>query len=198
MKLYKIRISEIEKTSFEKWFSEMTEERKAEVLRLKAAEKQAQKIAAHHLCRSSISEFCGIPETDIILARTEYGKPYAEGLPVHFSVSHSGDYAVCAVSENEIGIDIEKIRKINPNLSTRFASENETEYISSHENGLFEIWTLKEAYFKCIGTGLGPDIKSVSFSIQPSGIICSESGFECSFAEIGQEYICSVCEKTNK
>ena len=196
MKIYSIRISEIEKSGFEKWFSEMSEERMAEVLRLKSSEKQAQKIAAHHLCRSSISEFCGIPETDIILARTESGKPYAVGLPVHFSVSHSGDYAVCAVSENEIGIDIERIREINPNVARRFSSENEIEYISSNENGLFEIWTLKEAYFKCIGTGLGTDIKSVSFSIQPSGIICSESGFECSFAEIGQGYICSVCERT--
>ncbi len=196
MKIYSIRISEIEKSSFEKWFSEMSEERKAEVLRLKSAEKQAQKIAAHHLCRSSISEYCGIPEETIRFARTESGKPYAVGLPVQFSVSHSGDYAVCAVSENEIGIDIEKNREINPNIARRFASENEIEYISSNENGLFEIWTLKEAYYKCIGTGLGTDIKSVSFSIQPSGIICSESGFECSLAEIGQGYICSVCERT--
>lgn len=197
MKIYSIRISEIEKSSFEKWFSEMSEERKAEVLRLKSAEKQAQKIAAHHLCRSSISKFCGISEEKIRFARTEFGKPYAVGLPVHFSVSHSGNYAVCAVSKNEIGIDIEKIREINPNITKRFASENEIEYISSHENGIFEIWTLKEAYFKCVGTGLGSDIKSVSFGIQPGGIICSEIGFECSFAEIGQGYICSVCEKTN-
>ena len=36
------------------------------------------------------------------------GKPYVEGL--HFSLSHSGTYAALAVSEEEIGVDIEEIR----------------------------------------------------------------------------------------
>ena len=61
------------------------------------------------------------------------------------------------------------------------ATKNEIEHIASDSNGFFEIWTLKEAYFKCIGTGLGADIKDVSFEITENEIRCSEDGFEFSF-----------------
>ena len=102
----------------------------------------------------------------------------------------------CAFSDKEIGIDIEKIREINPKAASKFACHDEEKYISTHKNGFFEIWTLKEAYFKCIGTGLGTDIKKVCFDISENGIVCSETGFECSFISVDSSYICSVCTQT--
>ena len=125
----------------------------------------------------------------------EKGKPYVKGLPVCFSISHSGDYAVCVVSDEEIGIDIEKIRPINKRVADKFATEKEKEYILSSSNGFFEIWTLKEAYFKCIGTGLGKDIKEVSFDISDNNIAFSKSGYEFTFCDINKNYICSICKK---
>lgn len=195
MKLYKCNISEINEKEMKLWFDAMSSERQSEVMRLAAESKRAAKTAADHLCRQAISEFCNVPAESIEFLKNEFGKPYAKNLPVHFSISHSGDIVACAVSDKEIGIDIEKIRPVNLKAAVKFATENELEYISTNENRFFEIWTLKEAYFKCIGTGLGSDIKDVSFSITPFQIICSESGYNLSLYDMKKEYICAICQK---
>lgn len=193
MKIYSCNISEIRESDFSAWFEKMSDERKESVKKILIPHKQKLKIASDNLCRNAISEFCGITPDEIEFGTKEKGKPYAKGLDVHFNASHSGDMVVCAVSDKEIGIDIERIRKTNPKVSEKFACEKELDYINSHKNGFFEIWTLKEAYFKCIGTGLGAEIKNVCFEIN-GNIKCSEKGFECLFHEIAEGYICSTCE----
>ncbi len=195
MKISWINIGSIEQSEFEKWFDQMSDKRKKEVASMKVEQKKKLRIAADALCRKTISDYCGIAPEEITFGYSEKGKPFAKDLPVHFSISHSGDYAVCAVSENEIGIDIEKIRPVNQRVADKFATEKEKEYILSSSNGFFEIWTLKEAYFKCIGTGLGKNIKDVSFEISDGIISCSKSGYEFFFNPINDNYICSICKK---
>lgn len=195
MELHFINITDIQSAQFDEWFEQMSEKRRHEVSRTASEKKRKLRIAADALCRRVIAEYCSVSPDAIVFEYGEKGKPYAKGLPVHFSISHSGNYAVCAVADSEIGADIEKIRAITPRAADRFATEAEKEYISASQNGFFEIWTLKEAYFKCIGTGLGSDIKSVSFEVCENRIICSEKGFELSFHEIDKNYICSVCIK---
>lgn len=195
MKIYSYNINNASKAEIDEWCEAMSDERKADVARIKIEKKQKQKIIADRLCRLAISEFCEIPPENIIFKTTEKGKPFAAGLNIHFSVSHSGDYVVCAVSDKEIGIDIEKIRSANPRAAQKFASPKEIDYINSNQNGFFEIWTLKEAYFKCIGTGLGADIKNVTFDISGNQIECSENGYEFLFHNISEEYICSISQK---
>lgn len=196
MLICKYNIADITENELNEWFNSMSAERRDETMRLVGKDKRASKIAADRLCRKAISEFCGILPQKIEFAKNEFGKPFAKNLPVHFSISHSGDMVICAVSEKEIGIDIEKIRPFNPRAAEKFATEKEIEYINSSKNGFFEIWTLKEAYFKCIGTGLGADIKDVSFSIMPSEILCSENGYKLSFYDAESGYICAICQKS--
>ncbi len=38
------------------------------------------------------------------------GKPYLDQFPLFFSLSHSGDYAACGISDFEIGVDIQEYR----------------------------------------------------------------------------------------
>lgn len=195
MKIYHFDIKNADEAMLDEWFEQMSAERKQAVSQMKVRHKKNLRIAADALCRKAISDYCGIEQSKIIFEHTKAGKPFVKDLPVHFNVSHSGDMVVCAVSDCEIGIDIEKIRKVNPRSADKFATESEKEYISENENGFFEIWTLKEAYFKCIGTGLGSDIKTVSFDICENRIKCSADGFELSFVETDADYICSVCKK---
>ena len=195
IKIYSLNISEVSSEDFTLWYSQMDEERKSSVDRLQNEDKRRSKIAADALCRKAISENCNVPCSDIVFGKTEKGKPFTENADVHFNISHSGDIVVCAVSDKEIGTDIEKIRRINPRAAEKFASGKELEYIASADNGFFRIWTLKEAYFKCIGTGLGADIKNVSFSIDGKQIRCSENGFICFAEDLHKDYICSVCIK---
>lgn len=83
-----------------------------------------------------------------------YGKPYVED--EHFSITHSGNYIAFSKANEEIGIDLEKIRKVNPRLR---------EYLSGvslqNEEDLFHYWTLKEALAKCLGIGINEEFKNL-------------------------------------
>ena len=47
-------------------------------------------------------------------------KPYiAENNNIFFNISHTNGCVICAISNNEIGVDIEKIRPINLNISKK-------------------------------------------------------------------------------
>lgn len=105
-------------------------------------------ITATHLIKKNFPFFS---EQDLIY--NEKGKPYFKK-GEYFSVSHSGDYAVIAKCESEIGVDIEKIknRKINP--SEKIFSLEEIGYISGISERYYELWTKKESLFKCVGSGI--------------------------------------------
>lgn len=188
-------INEVSSSELKKWLEDATPEKQREINSIKVEKKRNERTVADHIKRKALSDYCGVDPSNIRFGVSEKGKPYAADLNVHFNVSHSAGIVVCAVSDKEIGIDIEKIKPINPEAAKKFACPDEIDYIVSHENGFFEIWTLKEAYFKCIGSGLGSNIKSVCFNIDGDNIICSDPDYNCSFVNIKDGYICSVCEK---
>lgn len=190
-----ININTINDGILKKHFFIMDKKKQAETVALPSDIKKKQKIAADMLCRQMIADKCGISLDSIVFDKNKNGKPFAVNSGVFFSVSHCVDTVVCAISENEIGIDTEKIRSIRLRIAEKFATEAELEYIGDDVNRFFEIWTLKEAFFKCKGTGLGSDIKSVGFSVDGAGITCSESGYKLCFEKISDGYVCSVCIK---
>lgn len=193
MKIAFISSAEIGDRLLAEWLLEADESKRREISLMRQADKRRLRIAADHLCRTAAAEALGLSPAEVKFGKNEHGKPITDGM--EFNLSHSGDIAVCAVSDKPIGIDIEALREIRPDAAKRFASAEELEYIGSDPRRLFEIWTLKEAYFKCVGTGIGSDIKSVTFTVNGDDIRCSEPGFTCKFISIADGYICSVCEK---
>lgn len=73
---------------------------------------------------------------------------------------------VC-ISDKEVGIDIEKIKGVKPDIVGRFFTIDEIEYIflanEDVDRRFYEIWTKKEAYIKWSGKGLSMPL--VSFSV---------------------------------
>lgn len=193
MKIAFISSAEIGDGPLAEWLLEADESKRREISLMRQADKRRLRIAADHLCRTAAAEALGLSLAEVKFGKNEHGKPITDGM--EFNLSHSGDIAVCAVSDKPVGIDIEAVREIRPDAAKRFASAEELEYIGSDPRRLFEIWTLKEAYFKCVGTGIGSDIKSVTFTVDGDDIRCSEPGFNCKFISIADGYICSVCEK---
>ena len=128
----------------------------------------------------------------------EYGKPYINNKRLFFNISHSYDYVITIISDKEIGIDIEKIRKTNLNTIDIFATQKEKEYILSSENDiykrLFQIYTLKEAYIKMLGENISK-IKEVEFEIKDNEIICSDKNVIAYTKNIIDDYIFAVCKK---
>lgn len=169
MKISIININDYTNEEYKKWYDLLYEEKKHRVDKLRNPKPT---IAGEILSKKMIGECLNIPPETIIIKTTPKGKPYAEGLNIHFNISHSGELVACAINDTEIGIDIEKIRKINLKIAKKICLENELNYIfdgneidytstnPKHIERFFEIWTGKEAYFKYLGTGIS-DFKEV-------------------------------------
>ena len=94
----------------------------------------------------------------------EHGKPFFEHGPF-FSISHSRQYSVVAVSENEIGIDIEMHESPSERLIERCFTEEEQQLARLSTEKFLRIWTAKEAVLKFLGTGFSFSPKK--FSVLP-------------------------------
>ena len=116
-------------------------------------------LAAHALRTAGAS--------DLAMAYSENGKPYLARHPeIRFNLSHSGTTAVCAVSEMEIGADVEVPRQFKPGVARRCFTAEELAYIerSADRDAAFtRMWVRKESCLKMLGTGLWkvPDTVSV-------------------------------------
>ena len=107
-----------------------------------------------------------------VIERTDKGKPFLAESNVHLSVSHSEDMLVVALSDEEIGIDLQHKRQVNiGRIASRFFSRDEVEYLAeqndTNKNGeqveaFFHLWTRKEAFAKLTGEGMGQLVKPVS------------------------------------
>lgn len=121
--------------------------RRAKVLRLPDDEKKRLSLGAELLLRLATGkgeEYC--------LGKN--GKPYFEGSALCFSLAHSAPYAVCAVSESEIGVDIEAPRAGSERLAARFFAPEEQRLVSESpqpDREFCRLWVLKESYIKACG-----------------------------------------------
>lgn len=130
----------------------------------------------------------------------ENNKPYLKD--VFFNKSHSGNYVICALSDSEIGIDIEKIENFNIKIAKRFFTKNEYEFINSKqtdkekEDVFFRLWTLKESFVKATGTGLSFPLNKFEINIE-NGITINQNydNKKYYFSEISDipNYKISIC-----
>ena len=98
-----------------------------------------------------INKFIG----DKDLKLNEYGKPYSD--EKFFNISHSGNIVIIAVSDYEVGCDVELKRELEyERLGKIVFHENELKKLSETEDKrslFFKLWTSKEAFIKCLGEG---------------------------------------------
>ena len=101
----------------------------------------------------SLNEFC--------IRKNKHGMPflYLQDKHIEMSISHSGEIVVVAVSNQKIGVDIEKITPIKNSIFyySEFFSEDEMKIIYSAERKaeiFTRFWTRKEALLKHHGKGI--------------------------------------------
>jgi 4'-phosphopantetheinyl transferase len=103
------------------------------------------------------------------LVEFEYGineKPYINNeAGLHFNLSHSGDWALLAIANSEIGVDTELIKYDfdYKDIMDGYFGEDEINYINEDRSAerFFLLWTRKEAQIKATGKGLSDDIKLI-------------------------------------
>ncbi len=104
----------------------------------------------------------------------ERQKPYlsdADGF--FFNLSHAGEYAMLAVSDAEVGCDVEKIRPVDLGLFTHVLTADEYSVLAAapkeeRDALFFRYWVLKESCMKALGKGLLLDPKSFSLTLAPA------------------------------
>ena len=195
MKYFIYNIENLSDAEYEKWFSLMTKEKQERVSRYKDITRRKCSVAGEMLVKAYINALNIAPEI-LEISEDENGKPYIPDCPVHFNFSHCENMLALAFSDEEIGIDIERIRPISLTILKRFFSEEEQKYVLGHEpdessftksedkeilERFYRIFTLKEAICKKSGIGIKglKDADALRF-------------LDCSFKE--NDFIISVIE----
>ena len=107
----------------------------------------------------------GLSESELIYSVTENGHPFfinAENL--HFSISHSGEMAMCIISDNPVGCDVE--------------------ILAGNEDIDLKRWTAMESYLKATDS-----VIDELLDFEPS----DATGFEILELNVGEKYKSSVC-----
>lgn len=154
---------------YDKWFSLMTEEKQKRVGRYKDSDRRNCSVAGEMLVKEYIGKALNIPSETLVIHTDKNGKPYIESCSIHFNISHCENMLVYAFSDEEIGIDIEKIKPVSLSVTKGFFTEDEQKYvfgfiptkediktfddIITYER-FYRIYTLKEAICKKSGVGI--------------------------------------------
>ena len=143
--------------------------------------------------------------TDYEVVLNEHGKPYLRGCEdIFFNLSHSGSMAICAISDRELGADIQQQEAFSDSLIKRIFDEGEKIYIEGiyrekeeKDRAYTKLWTIKESVMKYYSNGLSMDPIKIHVDLgEKTKVLCSEPDcgqldfFNQSFGDV-QLTICS-------
>ncbi len=127
-------------------------------------------IAAHGFLREILARESSREARGICFELGPNGKPRIRDSALHFSLTHTGEHALVAVSERELGLDAEEIRasRVDRPLAERVMTAEEFEAWSratreEQVRAFFRLWSAKESVMKA--TGLGLDLSPRSFAV---------------------------------
>lgn len=124
------------------------------------------------------------------------GKPFLADFPdLFFNLSHSGGWVVCALSQLETGVDLQVERPLRTAICRKFHPSEQQLLKKLPERAFFDLWSLKEAYCKCIGQGLRIPLNATAFTLSP--VTIDQAGFQAALVPFPEEQIhLAVCVKS--
>ena len=133
----------------------LPEDRRRRLMRVQKPEKRQEVLCAYTILQLALREQYGwrrIPEIEL----SSLGKPgFPEFPTVHFNLSHTTGAVLIGVSDEPIGVDIERIRPVSLRAMQRIAGV-------ASEKAFFQSWVRREARAKRAGTGVGTLMESES------------------------------------
>lgn len=142
----------------------LPEDRQRRVLACRQESDRVRTAGAARLLQLALEE-TGIPVSRQRFTENPWGRPeLIDREDLHFSLSHSGHWAVCAVADTPVGVDVEQPR-CTPAMARRFFHPDELR----SENPIFltRLWTAKEAFLKALGRGLTVPLDSFLVHLEP-------------------------------
>ncbi|AVK47608.1 hypothetical protein AXY43_05955 [Clostridium sp. MF28] len=159
-------IQDISEEQYADIYELLSEERKEKVNKLRFMKDKVQSISAYCLLKYGLKRFYDVVEMPNFLYHKQH-KPYFKDSNIFFNLSHCFNAVCCAISYQEVGIDIQDNNDCYENILNYSMNSNEIAVIENSTNPkdvFYRYWTLKESYFKYIGTGISNDLNKIDFS----------------------------------
>lgn len=131
-------------------------------------------IASRALTRLVLARNLQVTSRSLRFDKQPQGKPFLRDFPsLSFNLSHSKDFVVFALGEPVlIGVDVEHHKPRNySSIAQHYFHPLEIEQLQTVEtnptalqNLFFHYWTLKEAFFKGLGSGIVTGLHTANFS----------------------------------
>ena len=171
------RLDQYTDEAYEAHLSALPAWRREKALQYKKLDDRKRSVLAFVLLQRALREEYGINEVPEFVYN-EFGKPSFSNLPIHFSLSHCKDAVACAVSDHNIGIDVESIVPYNPDVARRVCTATELKMLEQSANkdvDFIKLWTAKEAISKYEGMGLSLPFAEIKISdYLTSSIVCTD------------------------
>lgn len=149
------------KTDFEALLTEYKEQLEQDrIVRIERANNPGRKkeLAAAGVLLHKVLKMYGRKSKDVLL--TKEGKPYLKDDELCFNISHSGSMVMLAVSEDQIGADIQKAVEYKASLYERITSDAEKN--QEELKDIKRLWAAKEGYSKLTGKGISVDFSTIT------------------------------------
>ncbi|MFF3468942.1 4'-phosphopantetheinyl transferase family protein [Streptomyces sp. NPDC001984] len=162
------------------WFDEREREMAARFL---FERDRRQYLVAHTLVRRALALEAGLAEAELVIWRSPRGRPFLQPLPgglprggshLDFNLSHAGGYNLLGiVRRHRIGVDVERLDRDAQAIEAivrTFAPEEQRWAAGAapgreRDRRVLRLWTLKEAYSKARGLGLGLPFDEFAFTL---------------------------------
>ena len=180
------QITDAEYAETEKFFADT-----AQKVKNFLPEDRKRTLAGRYLLKKIIKEIYG--REGFELSYNENGKPELDFC--FFSISHSGNYAVCAVAETPVGIDIENTGRFKRREKYMLFTDNETRYVNERDSArrFCTVWTRKEAYIKAAG-GVLASASETELVTPELSLKDSYGGYAFDTCDFG-EYVITTAQK---
>jgi 4'-phosphopantetheinyl transferase len=138
---------------------------KAQNLKLHRHEDRIRHAVTRATLRLLLGRAVGRAPQELLIVPDAFGKPQlqSEG-SVEFNVSHSGRFALIALSKtNAVGVDIEQRSKdLDVAGLSKFALSSKERESLSDADAFVERWVLKESILKALGLGIAEHLQATS------------------------------------
>ncbi len=134
---------------------------------------QREFIVCRAFIRLCLARYTGEDPRALRFEKSIAGKPYLTDTHAHwqFNLSHTNQGAALAILQGaSIGVDIEQPRKRNYlGIAAEYFHPEELAYLQALPEAqlaeeFFKLWTLKEAFFKALGSGIATGLHRAHFS----------------------------------
>lgn len=129
-----------------------------------------------------------------------WGKPFFPQVPgLYCSVTHSGEWWMCALASQPVGLDLQQHRSYVPPaaLSARFFHPWEHSFLSREDyRSFYRVWSAKESFVKYLGRGFFLDPQSFSV-VSREGVFPGMEGVRIQELPFCAGYSLFLCAQTS-